>query len=773
MTVRVLYIEDNSFDRELVSHALKSDASGFELEFAGTREELDQLVRERMYDLVLTDFNILGLTGLDVLELVREQHPSMPTIIVTGTGSEEIAVEAIRRGADDYVIKTPQHILRLPQTIRTVLERRQAEALVASAQAAKEEQQALLTSILNNIPDSICVKDAKSRYLFANNAFLERIGAASEESIAGKSDFNIFPEVRAAGYFQDEQNVLASGATIHNIEERDDGVVDSEHHWYLTSKAPFRGTGGGIDGIVCISRDITELRRSQSDLRRLATAIEQVAESIVITDLAGKIVYVNPAFERVTGYGRGEVIGQTSALLKSGRHDDGFYQSIWTALRAGHVWRGRFTNRRKDGTLFEEDATISPIRNESGQLVNYIAVKYEVTREVILERRLQQAQKLEAIGTLAGGIAHDFNNVLATILGYTELLLNASDVPNPHKHDLRQITTAVDRARVLINQILTFSRQGDGVRAALDLSHVLNESVKLLKTTLPPTTKILFTSEPGIPSIIADVAQMHQLVINLITNAHQSLPDARGTIRVSIKSVQLDAAGHDATASLAPGLYNELVVSDDGLGMSSSVLDRIFDPFFTTRPVGSGTGMGMASVHGTVKSHGGAITISSEEGVGTTVRIYLPSQATSPAERKVNVERTGSTCHGRILVVDDEIALAMLAQRTLERAGFTVTSRTNSLEAWELVKNSPDAYDLLITDLTMPEMTGKELATRIHAVAPSIPIIVTTGYQEPISQVDAERLGIVQFLQKPIPSQQLLECVIETLQSVRSQAPLG
>jgi PAS domain S-box-containing protein len=758
--IHILYVEDSEFDRALVLHSLTKESSGIKVSLASNVDEFRERVNDTTLDLVLTDFDILGLTGIEVLEIVRATRPDLPTIIVSGTGSEESAIEAIRKGADDYVVKTAQHIERLQETIQAVLDRRKAIREAEETISNRDREYSLLRTLADTVPEQIFAKDRDNRYVFANSSRVTLLGATTMQDVIGKTDYDFYAEPIAAKYLRDERRVIEHGETLRNVEE---AVVrnDGEQRVYLTTKAPIRNKQGEVEGIVIVSRDVTELQHREERLRRLVTAIEQVGESVVITDLEGRIEYVNPAFERVSGYRQEEVIGQPTSVLKSGMHDAEFYRDLWSTIARGEDWHGRIINKRKDGTLYHEDTTISPVRGDGGEILNYVAVKYDVTNQVMLERQLRQAQKLEAIGTLAGGIAHDFNNILASIMGHAEIVLTGCDPGSQMAEDTQTILYAADRARDLIGQILTFSRQREERKAPLRVDSAVKEVAKLMQATLPSSVSVQYDFAQDLPLVLADVTQIHQVVINLMTNAYQAMPNGKGEIVVSLRSSDLEPGNGVVAVDLAPGRYLSMSVSDTGTGMDSQIMDRIFDPFFTTKGVGVGSGLGLSTVHGIVTSYGGAVRVESELGKGSTFTVYLPVTAEEVGASSVQTPVPHAT--GRILIVDDEPSLAALMERTLSRLGYTVKATTSSREALSILQADPHAWDLLVTDLTMPHITGRDLAESVASLRKDLPVIITTGFANSLAPFEAEALGVIEVVQKPANSNSLGGAVARAL----------
>jgi nitrogen-specific signal transduction histidine kinase/ActR/RegA family two-component response regulator len=388
-------------------------------------------------------------------------------------------------------------------------------------------------------------------------------------------------------------------------------------------------------------------------------------------------------------------------------------------------------------------------------------VGIDVTEKWKLEKRLAQAQKMEAIGTLAGGIAHDFNNILSAIIGYTELSLMDTPKDDPMQNNFKQVLKASGRAKELVRQILTFSRRRENDLQPIKVNLIVNEAIKLLRASLPSTIQIRHKIESNL-TVLSDTTSIHQILMNLCTNSSYAMQENGGILEVRLLDVDLDSKFTGQHPGVKPGKFIKLTVSDTGCGMSPEVSGRIFDPFFTTKKVGQGTGMGLSVVHGIVKSHGGAITVESLPGEGTTFSLFLPaSEAVSiTPEDSAQLMVTGTE---HILFVDDEDFQADIAKRLLVRLGYRVTTTTDSLEALGLFRQTPDKFDLVITDMTMPAMTGDVLAAKIISIRPDIPVIVCTGYSERINKEIIKKIGIRELAMKPLVMKDIAEMIRRVL----------
>jgi PAS domain S-box-containing protein len=517
----------------------------------------------------------------------------------------------------------------------------------------------------------------------------------------------------------------------------------------VTDRA-FKDAKGRLRGVEGFFRDITKRRKVEEERTRLATAVEQAHEIVFITDTEGVIQYVNPSFEQVTGYQKEEAIGQKASLLKSGKHDKAFYAGLWATITSGTVWNGRIVNRKKDGTLYEEEATITPIRDHNDRIVSYAAVKRDVSREITLKQQLRQAQKMEAIGTLAGGIAHDFNNILAAIIGYTELVRMDLRETSPLMANINKVLNASQRARDLVAQILAFSRQTEQELKPVSISAIVKEVLKLLRASLPATIEIRQHLHMQPATILADATQIHQVLMNICTNAGHAMRTRGGILEVYLGEARDAFAPPLALQHLTAEDYLCLAVRDTGHGMSPEVLDRIFDPYFTTKQKEEGTGLGLAVAHGIVTSHNGHITVESTPGEGTRFKIYFPLIPDKVSDGKQTMGHQLPGGKERLVLIDDEIDIVLVNRQMLERLGYTVATYTDSRRAVADFEADPSQVDLLITDMTMPGLTGDQVVRAVHARRPDLPVILCTGFSEIITKEKAQDLGVRKLMMKPV-----------------------
>ena len=620
---------------------------------------------------------------------------------------------------------------------------------------------------------------------------VERVLGYRPDELVGKMHFyDLHP---AAGRAEFRAAALAVTARQEPFTALENAVLtrDGQQLWMLTNGIPLLGADGEFRGYRGSDMDITERKRLEMERQGLlaaaeqsrsvllsmlenekrlaaerdllAAGIEQAAEVVLITDAAGVVRYVNPAFEAATGYTREEIVGQSPRLLRSGEHDEVFYRGLWDTISSGKVWAGRFVNRRKDGTLCTEDATIAPVRDGEGRIASYVAVKRDVTEHLRLSAQLQQAQKMESVGRLAGGVAHDFNNLLMGIMNYVELCRDGLVPDHPVREYLDEISTEAQRSTNLTRQLLAFASKQLMVPTVLDLNDAVAKILNLLRRLIGENIDLAWI--PGVnPWLVKmDPGQVDQILANLCINARDAIAGA-GTITIATGGVTLsEAPGVDYPGAI-PGDYVLLSVSDDGCGMSKEVLDHIFEPFFTTKDAGKGTGLGLATVYGIVRQNRGAISVLSEPGKGTTFRIYLPRvsvqdlpvEAAKPASARPRGNET-------ILLVEDEKSLLVTTRMFLENLGYTVLPAEAPDAAIALAGKHAGAIHLLLTDVIMPGMSGRDLAVYFRTLRPGLPCLYMSGYTaDVIAQTDVLEAE-VELLVKPFSRDTLAQKVRETL----------
>jgi PAS domain S-box-containing protein len=504
--------------------------------------------------------------------------------------------------------------------------------------------------------------------------------------------------------------------------------------------------------------ELYEYRRAQESLRdteqRLRAVIEHAPIVVFATDRDGVFTLSEGRGLDSLGLKSGQVVGMSAFEI----YRD--FPQIVSNLRACLAGKALNDVVRVGELVFE--SLYIPRRDERGEVIGVSGVAWEVTQRVqaeeaarMLEAQLLQAQKMETIGTLAGGIAHDFNNILSPILGYADIALSQLPAAHPVRDDIDQILKAARRAKDLVEQILIFSRRGDEVKRPLQLHLVILEALKLIRSSLPSTIEISQRIETRNDTVLADPAQMHQVIMNLCTNAAHAMRNGGGVLRIELGHQTLDAAAAEKIGNLKPGGYVVLTVRDQGEGMDEATRQRVFEPFFTTKKPGEGTGLGLSVVHGIVHSHGGAITVDSRPGEGATFRAYFPSAPGSETTAREDEPVEPGRGREHILVVDDEPEIASMLSRMLETRGYRVSTFTSGPEAMAAFRRTPETFDAIISDQTMPRLSGLELAREAHALRPAVPVILTTGYRDRIRSEEFKR-EIADVATKPFEAAALL-----------------
>jgi PAS domain S-box-containing protein len=625
------------------------------------------------------------------------------------------------------------------------------------------------------------VETGTGAFLEANAALCRMLGYSREELLACTWRQVTHPEDLEA----DLVGVPLAEATDAGY-RREKRYLRRDGSWFWASLtvSPVQLPGEAVTSQVAVVEDITRhlaarsalataeraleerersLRQSLDALRRLEAAVEQAPVSIVITDEHGDVEYVNPAFERTTGYSRGDVMGRNPRILKSGRHGPEVYAGLWAAISSGRVWTGTLVNQAKDGSLFTEDAVVAPVRDGEGAIRHYVAVKRDVTAELSLQDQLRQAQKLESVGRLAGGVAHDFNNLLTVILSCSEAMGQALSAGRPvDPADAAEIQAAGERARDLTRQLLAFARKQVIAPVALDLTQVVERSHKLLRRVLGEDVDLVLQLQPGLWPVLADPGQVEQVLMNLAVNARDAMPSG-GTLTIRTSNVTLAAPVAAAETAADPCDCVELTVSDTGTGMSEEVRAHLFEPFFTTKEPGKGTGLGLATVYGIVHQSGGQIRLDSAPGQGTTFVVALPR--TRALERPVSpgLRPMGGRGSETILLVEDEETVRGVMVRMLAAAGYRVLTAAGGAEALALARSAPGPIHLVISDLIMPGMDGMALVRSLRQASPGLAALLVSGYTGDVLDRPGRLLPGTALLAKPFTGTTLLERVRQAL----------
>jgi PAS domain S-box-containing protein len=603
---------------------------------------------------------------------------------------------------------------------------------------ALRESRALTEALLDAYPESALFLAPDGRVLAANAMGASRLGRRVQD-LVGQDMFSAFAPAVAARRRARFEAVLASGRPASWEDERDG-------HRYAVTFQPSLEVTGRVSAVAVFARDVTRERQAEEGMRLQAAAVEAAANGIVITDRDGHIVWVNAAFSTMTGYMREEAVGQTPRILKSGRHDTAFYKDLWRTICAGRVWHGQMVNRRKDGTLCDDETTITPVRDEAGAITHFVAIEQDVTERRRLQGQLAQSEKLAAMGQLLAGVAHELNNPLSVVIGYTALLRRTTDAAAAARAE--KISAAATRCARIVKNFLALARQHEPERQTIELNQVVHGVVELLAYPLRVDgVEVVAKLDVSLPPISADPYQLQQVVVNLVTNAHQAMRQASRPRRLSLTTHR--AAGVDRV---------RLEVEDTGPGITPEVEARLFEPFFTTKPVGEGTGLGLSICKGIVESHGGAITVDGRPGRGARFTVELPIGAS--ALPTIADEHEVPALRGfAILVVDDEREVAEMIAEMVGGEGCRVAMAGNGRQALDVLAR--EMFDVVITDLKMPEMDGVELYREIAQRHPALRrhVVFVTGDTLTLSTAEFLRETGARSVRKPFSEAELRSAV--------------
>ena len=752
--IRILHVEDVPADAELAERELRQAGFEFDIRRVETREAFLAALADFTPDLILSDYRLPEFDGMQALRLAREHAPDVPVIITTGSVNEETAVACMKAGAADYVLK--EHLGHLGTAVESTLERQQLAVDHRHTMESLNASQKALRALLDSSPDATLLLDSDGTVISCNRAVANEFGKSIRE-IVRRCIFDFMPTDVAAARRKQVEEARVTGRTVRYREEAPGRIQD-------VILVPIEGEGGSMAQVAVFARDVTDLERARADLARselyFRSIIENSLDVTVVLALDAGFRYVSPAMERLFGYRPEELQGSRAFDFIHPEDRPLVEDSFRRALEDGtRVEQMEFRFRHRDGswrTISAMGKALPPETGVQGAIIN----ARDVTERRQLEALLVQAQKMEAVGRLAGGVAHDFNNLLTVIQGYAELL-GASLANDPERSEsLGEIVRAAERAAALTRQLLAFSRRQVLETRVLDLGAVVADTEKMLRRLIGEDVEVVVVKPATLGHVKADPGQIEQVLLNLAVNSRDAMPGG-GRLTVELADVTLDAPFTTSHDSIPSGRYVVVSVRDTGSGMDAETLGHLFEPFFTTKEKGKGTGLGLATVFGIVKQSGGYVDVASAPGAGTTIRVYLPrtdARTTSGVRPRVS-SRSGSET---VLVVEDEAAVRNLVRAVLERKGYVVLAAQDGAGALELVDKHAGVIHVLLTDLVMPGMNGRDLAARVSARRPTIKVVFMSGYTADVP-TDLGTEGGPAFLSKPFNERALTVKLREVL----------
>ncbi|MCF8130722.1 MAG: PAS domain S-box protein [Deltaproteobacteria bacterium] len=648
---------------------------------------------------------------------------------------------------------------------------------IKKGEEALRESEQKYRMFVETANEGIWAMDTEHRTTFVNQRMTEMLGYTAEEMLGKPVESFMFVEDLQDHGKEMEQRKKGRGSSY----ERRFRHKDGQEVWTQVSATPILDSAGHFAGSHALLTDITDRKRTEESLKfekeRAQQYLDVAGVMLIAIDTDRKVTLINPKGCEILGYPKEEIIGKDwfNHFLFSENVNE--VKGVFDQILSGNIELVRYYENPVKTRVGDHRLVAwhnSLLKDSQENIIGLFSSGEDITEQKRVEAeherlrsQLAQSQKMEAIGTLAGGIAHDFNNILGIILGNAELAMD--DVPdsNPARNNLDEVRKACLRGKDVVSQILAFSRKSEFEQKPFNIASVVTESLKLLRASIPTSVDIRPNISNDIEDILGDPTQIHQIMINLCTNAAHAMEDAGGTLEVVLENTELHEEKAYGYTELKPGPYVQLRVSDTGFGMSPEVMERIFDPYFTTKDVGKGTGLGLSVVHGIVNSHKGGISVESEAGKGTTFNLLFPAVERLMPQKPKKLEDL-PTGEERILFVDDEESLVSLSHQRLERLGYNVKSTTKPVEALEWFKADPDQFDVIITDMTMPRMNGDRLAVEVLKIRPHMPVIICTGYSERMSAKKADALGVSKYIEKPIDLRNLARSVREVLDVNRS-----
>ncbi|NRB05955.1 MAG: response regulator [Richelia sp.] len=753
-TIQVLLVEDNPGDILLLEQLL-GEVSSVQCQLASV-ERLDEAflcLEQEGFDIILLDLTLPDSHGLQTFVKLHNQVPGIPIIVLTGLNDETLAIGAMQQGAQDYLVKAQVSGDLLVRCMRYAMERQKAEE-------ALRQSEERFRSLSASAPIGIYQTDADGMFIYTNDLWQEISGLTLEESLGNGWVKSIHPHDRQI--VLDKWYKFIHSGSEFSLEFRF-LTLAGDVRWVFGRATPMESPRGRITGYVGVNEDITARKQAEEKIREQAALLNVTTDAILVRDLDNRILFWNKGAEHIYGWQESQVYGKNASELFYQETPPEVETALLTTMNQGK-WQGELSQLTCAGEEILVESRWTLVCERQGKTQSILTVNTDITEKKQLESQFFRTQRLESIGTLASGIAHDLNNILTPILAVSQLLpMKFPDVDEQTQHLFEILEDSTRRAAELVKQVLSFARGVQGKRIHLQMRHLIKELSKILKETFPKYIEVSLDIPQNLWMVSGDSTQLHQVLMNLCVNARDAMQEG-GKLTISGENFLLDQNYARMHLEAKVGAYIAIAVSDTGVGISPEIVERIFEPFFTTKELGKGTGLGLATVLGIVKSHGGFVNVYSEEGQGTCFKVYLPAVEGMETQDEQDVQLTMGNGEV-ILIVDDESSITEITRASLEAYNYRTMIASDGIEAIANFAQNIDNIHVVLMDMMMPALDGLTAIRAMQKINPSVKIIASSGLMSSHKLTEAQAVGIKAFLSKPYTVKELLHTLQEVIQS--------
>ena len=756
--VRILHLEDNQNDHLLVAGMLVADGLKCEFILVKSKDEFSEALTREKFDLIISDFSLPSYDGLSALSAAQELHAETPFIFFSGTIGEDVAVESLRHGAVDYVLK--QRPNRLIAAVRRALRNVEQRSRLKRTERELRQSEERLRIVSKATNDVVWEWDIQNNQVWFSENFRAVFGHQVEPGMTSERWFDFIHPEDKQRVVANMSALLAGGGRIWWSEHRISRSNGSFAHIFDRASVIY-DSAGKLVSMVGIHIDVTERKQAEEKIREQAALLDKARDAIIVCGLDREILFWNQGAERIYGWKAAEAVGANMRqLLFHGQVPPQILEAEKSLAERGE-WMGEVEKFTKDGKTVMVQARSTVIRDDQGRPKSLLIIDTDITEHKQLEEQFLRAQRLESLGVLVSGIAHDLNNTLVPIMMGVEIL-EQEILSEDAASMVHTMGASARRSAEMVKQMLLFARGGEAVKSFVQPDHLLKEMGKTIADTFPKSIDCRVCLGKNLPAIFCVPTQMHQVLMNLCVNARDAMT-VRGTLTLSAEQVSLKADEAAKIHGATPGDYVCISVADTGSGIPAEQLEKIFQPFFTTKAPGKGTGLGLSTCQSIVKNHDGFITVRSKIGSGTEFKVYLPDAGIKPLEPAETRKPVSPVGKGeRILVVDDEEGILAMTRAALENYGYVVSTAVGGLEALARFRENPDAINLVITDHAMPFMDGQAMITALRKIRPDVKIIVTSGSEKEVESL-LQNFKTDGFIPKPFTTEKLLTITYQVL----------